>query len=434
MITRAPLWYELLWRLALPFALIRLWWRGVKEPGYRLHVGERLGRYPALPDGGRAIWIHAVSVGETRAAEPLVMALRERFPDHRLVLTHMTAAGRAMGQAIFGDRVTQAYLPYDTSFGARRFLDWCRPRFGLLMETELWPNTILRAAARGVPLFLVNARMSGNSAQGYARFARTTRKMLQALAGVAAQTAADAERLTRLGASRVAVTGNVKFDVAVPDKAVAQGRALRRLFGESRPVWVAGSTREGEEKLLLAALARASLPADALLVIVPRHPQRFDAVAEMLQQSGLQFMRRSAGQPVPAGVSMVLGDTMGEMLAYYAAADVVSIGGSLLPLGGQNLIEALAVGTPVLIGPSTFNFAEAAHDAVARGAARRGAGEDAIVADVGALLRDPEQRARMIAAGAELLAAHRGATRRTLDWIAGQLGTTADERTTATRG
>ena len=223
--------------------------------------------------------------------------------------------------------------------------------------------------------------------------------MLQALAGVAAQTAADAERLTRLGASQVAVTGNVKFDVAVPDTTVERGRALRRLFGESRPVWVAGSTREGEETLLLAALARAPLPADALLVIVPRHPQRFDAVAELLGQRGLQFVRRSAGQPVPAGISIVLGDTMGEMLAYYAAADVAFIGGSLLPLGGQNLIEPLAVGTPVLIGPSTFNFAEAARDALARGAARQGADADAIVVEAAALLRDPEMRARMTAAG-----------------------------------
>ncbi len=434
MIPRAPLWYELLWRLALPFALLRLWWRGLKEPGYRRHVGERFGRYPALPDARLAIWIHAVSVGETRAAEPLVAALRDRYPDHRLVLTHMTAAGRATGHALFGNRVTQAYFPYDTSFGASQFLDWCRPCCGLLMETELWPNMILRTAARGIPLFLVNARMSEKSAHGYGRFARMSKNMLQALAGVAAQTAADAERLTRLGATRVAVTGNVKFDVAVPDTTAERGRALRRLFGESRPVWVAGSTRDGEETLLLAALARAPLPADALLVIVPRHPQRFDAVAELLGQRGLQFVRRSAGQPVPAGISIVLGDTMGEMLAYYTAADVAFIGGSLLPLGGQNLIEPLAVGTPVLIGPSTFNFAETARDALARGAARQGADADAIVVEATALLRDPELRARMTVAGTELLAAHRGATRRTLDWIAAQLAATRAWQATAMCG
>lgn len=421
MMARAPLWYELLWRLALPVALLRLWWRGRKEPGYRQHVSERFGRYPALPDARPVIWIHAVSVGETRAAEPLVVTLRASYPDHRLVLTHMTAAGRAIGQRLFGDQVTQAYFPYDTSFGARRFLDWCKPRFGLLLETELWPNMILRAAARRIPMFLVNARMSGKSARGYRRIPGLSRNMLHALAGVAAQTGPDAERLTRLGAFQVAVTGNVKFDVAVPDTVVARGRALRRLLGESRPVWVAGSTREGEESLLLAALERAPLPADVLLVIVPRHPQRFDAVAALLEQRGLAFVRRSGGLPVPAGVSIVLGDTMGEMFVYYAAADVAFVGGSLLPLGGQNLIEPLAVGTPVLIGPSTFNFAAAAKDAVTRGAARQGAGADAIVAEATALLRESETRARMTAAGKALLAAHRGATMRTLDWIATQL-------------
>jgi len=232
----------------------------------------------------------------------------------------------------------------------------------------------------------------------------------------------------------VAVTGNVKFDVAVPDTTVERGRALRRLLGDSRPVWVAGSTRDGEETLLLAALARAALPADALLVIVPRHPQRFDAVAELLGKRGLPFVRRSGGLPVPAGTSVVLGDTMGEMLAYYAAADVAFIGGSLLPLGGQNLIEPLAVGTPVLIGPSTFNFAEAARDALARGAARQGADADAIVAAAAALLHDPEMRARMRTAGSELLGAHRGATNRTLDWVASRLAVGRGQNVTATRG
>lgn len=417
MIPRAPPWYELLWRIALPFALARVWWRGRKEPGYRLHIGERFGHYQALPDARPVIWIHAVSVGETRAAEPIITALRKRYPDHRLVLTHMTAAGRATGQALFGDGVTQAWFPYDTSSGATRFLDWCHPDFGLLMETELWPNMILRAAARSVPLFLVNARMSERSAAGYARLGHLGRNMLRGLAGVAAQTAADAERLTRLGANQVVVTGNVKFDVAVPETIVERGCALRRLFGASRPVWVAGSTRDGEEVLLLAALGGSPLPADALLVIVPRHPQRFDDVAELLRQRGFAFSRRSSGQPVAAEISIVLGDTMGEMLAYYRAADVAFVGGSLLPLGGQNLIEPLAVATPVLIGASTFNFAEAAREALATGAARQGADADAIVREAAVLLSDAALRARMTAAGKELLAAHRGATTRMLDWI-----------------
>ena len=415
---RVPLWYEWLWRGALPFALLRVWWRGRKEPGYRRNVGERLGRYPALPDARPGLWIHAVSVGETRAAQPLIAALRDRYPGHRIVLTHMTAAGRATGESLFGDRVTQAYLPYDTAAGTARFLAWCNPQFGLLMETELWPNMILRAAAQRIPLFLVNARMSERSARSYARIARLSGGMLRQLAGIAAQTDGDAERLMALGARDVVVTGNVKFDVAIPDTAVELARALRRMLGESRLVWMAGSTRDGEETLLLAALARASLPANALLLIVPRHPQRFDAVAELLGQRGLKFVRRSVGQPVPQDVPIVLGDTMGEMLAYYAVSDVAFIGGSLLPLGGQNLIEPLAVGTPVLIGPSTFNFAEVARDALAKGAAWQGADAPAIIAAAGELLRDPDRRARMRDAGLELLAAHRGATGRTLDWLA----------------
>ncbi len=418
---RAPLWYEWLWRGALPFALLRLWWRGRREPGYRRNVGERLGRYPALSDARRVIWVHAVSVGETRAAEPLIAALRDRYSDHRIVLTHMTAAGRATGESLFGDRVTQAYLPYDTGTGTARFLAWCRPRFGLLIETELWPNLILRAAAGRIPLFLVNARMSERSARGYQRIARTSAAMLQRLTGVAAQTAADAGRIAALGATGVVVTGNVKFDVAIPAAAVERGHALRCLFGESRPLWMAGSTRDGEEALLLAALDKVEMPAGALLLIVPRHPQRFDAVANLLAQRGVKFVRRSAGLPVPEDAAIVLGDTMGEMLAYYAAADIAFVGGSLLPLGGQNLIEPLAVGTPVLIGPSTFNFAEVARDALARGAAWRGTDAAAIIGAVDELLRDPQRRERMRNAGLELLAAHRGATARTFNWIAERL-------------
>ena len=291
------------------------------------------------------------------------------------------------------------------------------------METELWPNIILLAAARRIPLFLVNARMSERSAQGYRRIGRTSAAMLRRLAGIAAQTQADAERLRALGAGDVAVTGNVKFDVAIPHTASERGQALRKLFGRSRPLWMAGSTRDGEEALLLAALKKSALPPGALLLIVPRHPQRFDAVAELLAQRGLKFVRRSAGQPVPDDAAVVLGDTMGEMLAYYAAADIAFVGGTLLPLGGQNLIEPLAVGTPVLIGPSTFNFAEAARDALARGAAWQGADAAAIVDAAAELLGDEARRGRMGNAGLELLAAHRGATTRTLDWIEGKLAT-----------
>ena len=424
MIGSAPWWYEVLWRIALPFALFRLWWRGRKEPGYRSHIGERLGRYP--PDAaavGRmpVIWIHAVSVGETRAAQPLVAALAGGYPGHRIVVTHMTAAGRETGRSLFGDRVAQAYLPYDYSRAVDAFLQRFRPAFGLLLETELWPNLVLRSAARGIPVFLANARLSQRSADRYARIPKLARAALQALAGISAQTRADATRLAALGARDVQVAGNVKFDLDVPADVRDRGRALRDRFGMARPVWVAGSTREGEEAVLIEALQRGKLPADALLVLVPRHPQRFDDAAKLLHKSGIAYVRRSGSAPVTTGVAVVLGDSMGEMLAYYAAADVAFIGGTLLPLGGQNLIEPLAVGTPVVLGPSIHNFAEIARVAKECGAAIQVGDADAVIATVAELLQDAGRRARMSEAGRTMLAAHRGATARTMEWLGAQL-------------
>jgi len=424
----APWWYEALWRTALPFALLRVWWRGRREPGYRMHVGERLGRYDSPPERVPMIWVHAVSVGETRAAKPLIDALGRQFPDRRILLTHMTAAGRETGRSLFSDRVIQAFLPYDTSFALNRFFDRFAPQFGVLMETEIWPNLILRAASRGVPLYLVNARLSQKSADGYARLPTLTRATLQSLAGVSAQTDADARRLTALGAREVNVAGNIKFDVAVPPANAERAQSLREWLGPTRRVWMAGSTRDGEEAMLLEALRRSPLPGDALLVVVPRHPQRFDEVARLLDRSGVRYVRRSGASPVGAGTAIVLGDTMGEMLAYYAASDVAFIGGTLLPLGGQNLIEPLAVGTPVVIGPSTFNFAEIARTAVEGGAAMRADNADAVVSSVAALLDDPDRRARMAGAGKKLLDAHRGATERTMSWLASRIAGPANGR------
>ena len=414
--------YSLLWLLVLPLAPLRLWWRGRKEPGYRQHLGERYGRY-ATPVHPPVLWVHAVSLGETRAAAPLVDRLRRAYPEATLLLTHMTATGREAGHALFGDRVIQAWLPYDAPFAVDCFLRHFAPRAGLIMETELWPNLIAGAKRRAVPMFLVNARMSARSAMRYAKVPSLTQPMLGALAGVAAQTGTDAERLAALGARAPIVTGNLKFDVEVPETARILGRELRAGFGDARPVWVAGSTRDGEETLILDALAAHPLPAGALTVIVPRHPQRFAAVAELLRQRGLPFVRRSANRPVPADVDVVLGDSMGEMLGYYAAADVVFVGGSLLPLGGQNLIEPIAVGRPTLVGRHTFNFAEATESAVAAGAAARVPDAAALVAAVTQLLDDSSARARMREAAAAFHAAHRGAADRLWGWLAPQLAT-----------
>lgn len=405
----------------LPLLPLRLWWRGRREPGYRRAWGERFGRYGAVPPASVVWWVHAVSVGETRAALPLLQHLRRAYPDIAIVLTHMTATGRETGRALYGDTVTQVWLPYDLPFAVDAFLEHFRPAAGFLLETELWPNLIARAAARRIPVYLVNARLSERSAAGYRRFGALTRPMLSRLAGVAAQSAADEARLAALGARKTVVTGNLKFDVMVPDAARALGAEFALRFGSTRLVWIAASTREGEEALLLDALERAPLSPESLLVIVPRHPQRFAAVADLLRQRGIRFARRSDNGPVPADARVVLGDSMGELFAYYAAADLAFVGGSLLPLGGQNLIEPLAFGIPVLIGPHTYNFAEASAGAVSAGAAEIVADADALAASARAILSDPARRQAMSAAARAFHAAHRGAADRLWSWLAPQL-------------
>ena len=419
--SRIRLVYTLLWYLVLPLLPPRLAWRARKEPGYAQHVGERFGRYPDGPHEGIVLWIHAVSLGETRAAAPLIERMLQEFPESTLLLTHMTATGRAAGHAMFGERVVQAWLPYDLPFAVRGFLARFRPRVGIIMETELWPNLVAAMRAAGVPLFLVNARLSARSARGYARAPGLVRPMLAALSGVAAQAGDDAHRLAALGAPSPIVTGNLKFDVTVPDAAIALGRELRARFGDGRPVLVAGCTRDGEEAMLLDALAQSPLPDNALVVIVPRHPQRFATVAELFARRGVPFARRSDNAPVAADVGVVLGDSMGEMPAYYAAADVVFVGGGLLPLGGHNLIEAIAAGKPTLVGPHMFNFAEATANALAAGAAVEVADANALVATVASLLRDPARRASMRAAALAFHAAHSGAADRLWAWLAPQI-------------
>jgi 3-deoxy-D-manno-octulosonic-acid transferase len=409
--------YTLMWYLALPLVLARLWWRGRKEPGYRGHWGERLGWYGAAVDATPTLWLHAVSVGETRAAEPLVDALLAAYPTHRILLTHMTPTGRATGQQLFarhGARFIQSYLPYDTGLLARRFLRHFAPRLCILMETEVWPNLIAVCHARGVPVALVNARLSARSLRRGQRFGGLMTDAARAITLVAAQTPADAERITSLGAPQVEITGSIKFDVVPPAAALTLGAWLRARIG-TRPVLLCASTREGEEALILDAWR----PQDkALLLLVPRHPQRFDDVAALAAARGLSIVRRSQlqdGDGVDADV--LLGDSMGEMFAYYAACDCAYIGGSLLPLGGQNLIEACAVGKPVLVGPHTFNFALATEQAVDAGAALRCDDAPAMVAAATGLLQDSVARNRMGQAALEFAGQHRGATARTVELL-----------------
>jgi len=403
--------YRLLLWLAFPWVLVRLCWRGRKEPGYRKGIAERFGFHRVAP-AKPVIWLHAVSVGETRAAESLVRALQARHPECEFLVTQMTASGRETAEHVFGDEVRVAWLPYDYPSAVARFLRHFRPRLGVLMETEIWFNLVGECARNGVPLLLANARMSAKSARGYAAVAVLTREALAHVDVVAAQTPGDAERLVALGARTVEITGNLKFDAEPGAGSEALAAKFRGWFG-ARPVLLVASTREGEEELVLDALARNAL-GNALLVVVPRHPQRFEAVARLLAARGLSFARRSANAPVDPGCDIVLGDSMGEMAAYYRACDAALVGGSLLAYGGQNLIEACAAGVPVLVGPYTYNFAHAAESAVAEGAALRVADAEEAIRLARSLLQNRALRERMGRAGVAFCAAHRGATDRTL--------------------
>jgi 3-deoxy-D-manno-octulosonic-acid transferase len=393
--------YTIALRLALPLILLRLWWRGRREPGYRDHIPERFGIYSGeRPE--KALWVHAVSVGEARAAAPLVRELKRAFPDHTLVMTCTTAAGRETLKQVYGESVMSAFLPYDYPESVQGFLERFRPRLAVLMETELWPNLLAQSERHGVPVLLANARMSEKSARGYRRLRALMEPGIRSLAGVCAQSEDDAARLRALGAPRVKVTGNLKFDVELDEKQLQAGREWKRQLG--RQVLLLASTRDREEKLLLE-----EVPGSILTVVVPRHPQRFDEVAALADE-------RRTGRPMPGPeIRIYLGDTMGEMAFYYAACDVAVIGGSFMPLGGQNLIEALAAGAPVIVGPSMFNFAEATRLAVAAGAAIQVSGPREAMRRAAELLEDGKKREAMARAGKALCEAHRGATARHLE-------------------
>ena len=438
MIRRVLALYALGWLLAAPLVAAYLLWRSIRQPAYRSHWGERFGLHPARRDDAPLIWIHAVSLGETRAAQPLVAALADAHPDARVLLTCMTPTGREAARELYaprlGDRFAQAYLPYDHPLAQRRFLRAWRPSIGLLMETELWPSLAAECARAGVPLALVNARLSERSLRRGMRQRALVGPAARSLALVLAQSPDDAARIARLGRAADAVTGNLKFDNAPRGELLERGRAWRVRIG--RPVVLAASTRDGEEALLLDAWRRAGPGAapgapvrgtsadrrrDPLLVVVPRHPQRFDEVVRDARAAGLRVARRAALDDASAdldAVDLLVGDSMGEMDAWYALADVAVIGGSLRPFGSQNLIEPCAAGCPVLVGPSTFNFAQAAEQAVAAGAAERVADADAAIGRALALLADPAAAAAMGEAGRRFATTHRGATRRTMDALA----------------
>jgi 3-deoxy-D-manno-octulosonic-acid transferase len=404
--------YTVLARLLLPLAFIRLVWRSLRQPAYRRHWSERLGFYRERTTRP-VIWLHAVSVGETRAATALVNLIRQHYPDYQLLITHMTPTGRETAIDALGPDIVRCYLPYDLPGADQRFLAHFCPRIGLLLETEIWPNLISLCADRSIPLLLVNARLSEKSAAGYQRYQPLVGQSLRSLALIATQTAKDAQRLKDLGAKEVVVAGNLKFDAAQESAEGVQKEPLRHLWSPDRPVWLAASTRPGEEKLLLDLLPRLPIPG-LLLVLVPRHPQRFKEVAMLLTERRIPFRRRSENLPVPDEMAVLLGDSMGEMECYYRSADVALIGGSLLPYGGQNLIEATAVGCPVIVGPHTYNFLDAAEFAIASGAALRVQDAAELLTVLPSLMNDLERRRQMGEAGLRFTLQHRGAAKNIL--------------------
>jgi 3-deoxy-D-manno-octulosonic-acid transferase len=446
-VDRPWLWfacYQFGWHVLLPLVLLRLWWRGRKDPGYRQAIAERFGFGLHLQPG--AIWIHAVSVGETRAAQPLIEAYLQEGKS--ILLTCMTPNGRRTGAAIFADAITQGrlqqvYLPYDLCWSVERFLKAAKPTLGLFMETEAWPTIVFRAAEIKLPVYLINARLSERSARRVARFGNAGRSLFQAFAGILAQTELDAGRYRALGVKYCEVVGNLKFDVVLDPILVEYGLAWHaHLEKNNRRMVCAASTRAGEEAIILEAWqAVLQMHADQsnltstpqpLLCIVPRHPERFTEVAELIRTSGLTVLRRSEINLGTADLhkladptaAVVLGDSMGEMPMYYSASDLVVMGGSLTPLGGQNLIEASAAGCPVVLGEHTFNFQQASQDAIDCGAAIRvdgnGSLSTALAAAMNRILQDQQQRQAMGEAALRYAANYRGATTKIMAALKGQ--------------
>ncbi|HLF10604.1 MAG TPA: lipid IV(A) 3-deoxy-D-manno-octulosonic acid transferase [Gammaproteobacteria bacterium] len=404
--------------LLLPYAVVNLVWRGLRYPAYWHRWPERFGFVRRL-GGHRAIWVHAVSVGEVRSSAALIEALAERYSKHRLVVTTMTPTGSEQVRELFGDRVDHCYVPYDFPDAVRRFLDRVRPEVAVIAETEFWPNIFAACKQRGIPLLLVNGRVSQASLRGYLRVPKIARAMFAQADLLCAQTRTDAQRLRNLGApeKRIKVTGNLKFDVELPATLLEQGQRLRDQWGRERPVWIAASTHGGEESKVLDAFAllRVVLP-DLLLVLVPRHPERFQSVARLCRRRGFNTALRSRALGcLSTGTQILVGDTMGELQRLYAAADVAFIGGSLVPKGGQNLLEACAVRVPVIFGPHMFHFEEISAMALERGAARQVHGVEELAAAAALYFEQPELRRAAGRAGYTLVTDNQGALLRTLD-------------------
>lgn len=411
--------YTLLIYLATPLVLLYLFLRGLRSADYFKRWSERFARFDAPQQTG-GIVVHAVSMGEVNAAGMMVKELARRFPEYPLCLTTLTPTGSARIRELFGDAVFHVYVPFDLPVAVRGFLDRIKPRMLIIMETEIWPNLYHEAATRGIPILIVNARISERSVGGYRRLQGLTGSALRKVSRIGAQSPVDRERLIEIGATepQITVTGNMKFDAHMPPSLIEEGEAIRAAWGTQRRVLVAGSTHEGDERALLAAFTRM-LPGfpDALLVLVPRHPERFTRAAQLARQAGLAVALRSAGISCPAGTQCFVVDTMGELLRFYAACDVAFVGGSLDAIGGHNVLEPAALAKPVVVGPHTQNFAEITGQLLNCGAAMRVADDAELEAALSRLLSQPEERDWMGRAGFELVRSGQGAVTRTLELI-----------------
>lgn len=414
--------YTLLFYLILPFVILRLLWRSLRVPQYRLRLTERFGLFAPFSIQ-QSLWVHAVSVGEVQAAEQLIKQLQQRHPDLPVVITTTTPTGSERVRKLFGDRVHHVYFPYDIPFAIQRFLRRTSPRLLLMVETEIWPNLLAICEQQGITTILANARLSKKSARGYARFSSLTHQTFQRIGLVAAQSEADAERFTQLGvpADRVEVTGSVKFDMRVPASLQESAEALRSAF-MGRPVWVAASTHEGEDAVVLAAHGwiRENLP-QALLILVPRHPDRFERVAELCMKEGFSLVRRSSNTLPDEETAVFLGDSMGELTLFLAAADAAFVGGSLVKKGGQNVLEPAALGKPVAFGPSMYNFSVISKLLLEQEAAEKVASGTELAQTVGRWLGDAGERARVGENGRRVVEQNRGALERLLTLVEKQL-------------
>ena len=427
----ARLLYTLLIYLCLPLILLRLLWRGRRAPAYRRRWGERFGLVERLADTPPVIWVHAVSVGETIAAAPLVRRLQQQYPESIVLVTTMTPTGSAQVKKVFGNSVRHCYAPYDMPDAIARFLNRVHPTILVIMETELWPNLIHACHRRAIPVVLANARLSAKSAAGYAKIKYLAQPMLDKLTVIGAQTQADGERFIGLGVGRDAleVTGNIKFDLQLDEQLRDKAGLLKKQWqgSDNRPVWLVASTHRGEDEIILEAFREVlEQQPDVLLVLVPRHPERFDEVAALCTTGGYSMQRRSEAQgddmtALDGRVQIVLGDTMGELLRFCGASDITFVGGSLVAVGGHNLIEPAAWGVPVLSGPHLFNFTEVSSLLSEAGGLAICATAAELAERVVALLADAELHRQMSSAALAVTEANRGALDKLIAVFASQI-------------